>query len=120
MHLALALLLLTSNGAVSSKSEPCGATDIDCLQRMILDQAIEIESLGRRLAISAKSIESSEQLIQVWKGQAAVWQEAGKEATAALRPAAWYTSPVLWFALGFTIATALTVALVYALVPGVR
>ncbi len=121
MHLALALLLLTSNGAASSKSdEPCDAADLTCLHHKILNQAIEIESLGKRLSTSTEIVANSERLIAVWKEQSTVWQSAAKEAADAIRPAAWYTAPVLWFALGFTIATALTVALVYALVPGVR
>lgn len=86
----------------------------------MLSLALEIESLGKQLAISKSQTRNANELIDVWRVQALAAKDAIKEAISALRPAPWYTAPVLWVAIGFTVGAALVVAVVYALVPGVR
>ncbi len=110
MPLLLALLFSNSVAASSSSKEPCDEDNLECLHKLVLDQAIQIEGLGEKLAIILERVKTSEDLIKVYK-------EATKDAMAALRPAAWYQSPVLWLSMGVVVAGTLVVALVYVLAP---
>ena len=118
LYLLLTNLLNFANAG--SLNKPCDAADVDCLQSRLLDDALQIESLGRQLANSLARVKTAEELIQVYKDSATKTREALDEAGRALRPSPWYMSPVLWFSIGATVAMAITVAIVYALVPAVR
>ncbi len=127
MHWILALSLLTSSDAVSSSPNPtcaqllaqgqCGEADIACVLCLLQQKAIEVESLTKQLAISKEQYRNASELIDVWKAQAKVAHDAATEAMAALKPMAWYQSPVLWTAVGLTIGVVLAVGIVYALKP---
>ncbi len=125
MHLILALSLLTSSDVGSSSPKcaellaqgACGETDVPCVLCMLQQKAIEVESLTKQLAISKEQYKSSSELIEVWRAQAKVARDAATEAMAAIRPMAWYQSPVLWTAVGLTVGVALAIGIVYALRP---
>jgi hypothetical protein len=141
MHLILMLSLLTSSvagssnpeevlcdaagvvcvrrAAPASSPEACGETDLACVLKLLQQKAIEVESLTRQLAITKEQIRTSGELIEVWRAQAKVANDAAREAMAALKPslAAWYQSPVLWTAVGLSIGVALAIGIVYALRP---
>lgn len=111
----LSLCLLTSSVAGSSNS--CEATDLDCVLRLLQQKAIEAESLAKQLEISKEQTRTANELIEVWKAQAFAARDSAKEAMQAIKPMAWYQSPVLWFAVGAAVAVGLTIGLVYALRP---
>jgi hypothetical protein len=120
--LMLSLLTFADVGSSSSDSqfinrEPCGATDIECVLRLLQQKALEAESYAKQLEIAKQQNLTAQELIEVWKAQAQSARDAAKEAMAALRPMAWYQSPVLWTAVGLTIGVALAVGIVYALRP---
>ncbi len=118
MLLALMLSLSISSADVSSNSpEPCAQDDMTCVLRTMQRQAIEIESLGRQLNIRAEQARTAEELVRVWRDQAALAREAMKDATAALKPTPFWMHPALWVSVGFTVATILAVTIVYALRP---
>jgi hypothetical protein len=110
--LILALSLLTSSDAGS-----CAETDLECVLRLLQQKALEAESYAKQLEIAKQQNLTAQELIEVWKAQAQSARDAAKEAMAALRPMAWYQSPVLWTAVGLTIGVALAVGIVYALRP---
>ncbi len=103
--------------AVAMAVEPCTADDLECLHRALQAQAMEIESLGRRLTLQAEQVKTAEDLQRVWREQAHTAYDALKEAASVIKPAPWYTHPVLWLGVGFTVATVLAVAIVYSLRP---
>jgi hypothetical protein len=114
MLLALMLSLSISSDAKLS-SEPCEATDLVCVHRALQQQAIEIESLGRQLNIRAEQARTAEELVRVWRDQAALARDAMKEAMAAIKTAPWWHHPALWVSVGFAVATILTVTIAYSL-----
>jgi hypothetical protein len=114
----LPLLLSISFSAIAAQSNSaCDGDDLDCVKRLLAEKILDVESLRKQLAISQEQVKTANQLIDIWKDVADRGVEAGREAMAALRPAPWYQAPVLWFGVGFTVAAALTVAIVYAIIP---
>ncbi len=104
----------------ASQAEPCDSDDLSCIKHALVDKILEVESLGRQLAVAFEQTRNANELIGIWKEQADRAREASKEAMAALRPSPWYAAPTLWFAVGFTVAAAIVVAVVYAVVPAFR
>jgi hypothetical protein len=93
--------------------EPCASDDLDCVKRHLVDKILEVESLGRQLATSMEQTRTVTELVQVWK-------QAHADTLALIKPSPWYREPVLWFAIGATVAMVVTVALVYAIAPVFR
>lgn len=101
----------------ATASEACASDDLSCIKRKLAEQILEAESLGRQLALALEQTRTADQMMQVWKDQAARWKEAGEAAMASLKPSPWYREPVLWFAVGAVTLAAITVAIVYAIAP---
>lgn len=112
----LALKLLSSSVATSS-SNACEETDLSCLHGKLLDQAIEIDSLGHKIAISLDRVKTAEELAAVWKEASRSARESLTEAEKALRPTPFYREPILWFAIGGIVVGTVVLVLAYALKP---
>jgi hypothetical protein len=115
--LLLLLLKLSSLSVAASSSNACDETDLSCLHGKLLDQAIEIESLGRQVTNSLSRVKTADEMVQVYRDAARSAREALTEAEKALRPTPWYREPILWFSVGALVVGGLIVALVYGIVP---
>ncbi len=113
------LQILTLTLSLSSTG-PCDADDVSCIKHALAEKITEVEGLGHQLATAMQQTRTANELISIWQQQAARAHEATQEAMAALKPLPWYREPVLWFSVGFTVAAAIVVAVVYAVRPAFK
>ncbi len=105
-----------SSSSVALATGPCGAEDLVCIRRLLLEKAEALESMGRELGLAQEHVELLTQENQLLGDSRDLLQGSNTSLANALQAsqAKWYRSPELWGFVGFGAGVALTVLVVFA------
>ncbi len=105
-----------SSSSLALATGPCGAEDLTCIRRLLLEKAEALDSMGRELGLSQEQVNllTQENTLLVEKGD--LLQTSNTSLAQALQQSQvhWYQSPEMWGFIGFGAGVALTVLIVFA------
>ncbi len=114
--LACAIWACSSSSVALAGTGPCGAEDIACIRRLLLEKAEALDSMGRELGLSQEHVVllTQENTLLVDKGD--LLQTSNTSLASALQASQvrWYESPELWGFVGFGAGILVTVLIVFA------
>ena len=105
MKLLVVCALLVTSSSAALAQEPCGETDLACLQRALLTEAEKAASISRQLAGQTEIAEIRKSQIGELTSQNEMLNNALKESMS-LSTRKWYESPWLWVVVGVVVGGA--------------
>ncbi len=107
-----ALMSLSSQSAAASLPV-CDDGDVSCLKRHLADQLLELQDLAQQLAATKGQLDIARMAEQAAINAARVSERYTSKIQDETQ-SHWYSSNILWFALGFIGASVVGISLAYA------
>lgn len=111
--LMLSALMSLSSLAAASSLPVCEDTDAVCLKLHVADQILELQDMAQQLAATKGQLDVAKMTAQGAMDSARVANSYAQKIQAETQ-SHWYDAPVLWLAIGFFVASGISIGLAAA------